>query len=203
MQFSDYLQFSKKITYIFLFFVIRYKWREVFSGEKESFMFKIGDYVIHGSNGACRVEKIGPLSGVGTSGEKEYYTLTTCYSNSTIYSPVDSTKVMLRPILTKPEAEKLIAEMKNIPELGEIEEKHREQEYRDRMKTGDCKDLVRLLKTIQTRRKTRLAMGKKSTANDEKFFRLAEDGLFGELAISLGMTRDEVREYVLKNVDGL
>ena len=87
-------------------------------------MFKIGDYVIHGSNGACRVDRIGPLSGVSTTGEKEYYTLTTCYSNSTIYSPVDSTKVLLRPIMTRPEAEKLIAEMKDIPELGEIAASH-------------------------------------------------------------------------------
>ena len=83
-------------------------------------MFKVGDYVIHGSHGACRVEKIGPVADMSLSEEKDYYTLTTCYSKSTIITPVDGTKVIMRPILTKDEAENLISGMKDIKEIGII-----------------------------------------------------------------------------------
>ncbi len=163
-------------------------------------MFQVGDYVIHGSNGACRVDKIGPLSGMSGSGDRDYYTLTTCYTKSTIYSPVDSTKTMIRPVLTRGEAEKLIAGIRSIKGLGEIEDKRREQEYRDAIRSGRCEDLVRILKTIEERRTTRQKQGKKTTSSDEKYFKMAEDGLYGELAISLQMSKAEAKEYVLKNV---
>ena len=163
-------------------------------------MFQVGDYVIHGSNGACKVEKIGPLSGMSGLGDREYYTLSTCYTKSTIYSPVDSPKVNLRPVLTKPEAEKLIAGINAIKGLGEIEDKKREQEYRDAIRSGNCVELVRILKTIDERRRTRLAQGKKTTSSDEKYFKMAEDGLYGELAISLSMSRAEAKEYVLNAI---
>ena len=163
-------------------------------------MFKVGDYVIHGSNGACKIEKIGPLSGMSVSGDKQYYTLTTCYTHSTIYSPVDSPKVLMRPVLTKDEAERLISEINDIEGLGEIEDKRRKQEYKDVFRTGKCTDLVRILKTIHERRKQRLAAGKKTTSSDEKYFKMAEDSLYGELAISLGMTRDEAKDYVMKTI---
>ena len=159
-------------------------------------MFKVGDDIIHGSNGACRVEKIGPVSGMSLSDDKQYYTLTTCYTHSTIYSPVDSPKVMMRPVLTKPEAEQLLVEMKDISSLGEIEDKKREQEYKDVLRTGRCSDLVRIIKTISERKRVRLAQGKKVTSSDEKYFKMAEEGLYGELAISLGMSREETRDYV-------
>ena len=67
-------------------------------------------------------------------------------------------------------------------------------------RTGKCTDLVRILKTIHERRKQRLAAGKKTTSSDEKYFKMAEDSLYGELAISLGMTRDEAKEYVMKTI---
>ncbi|MBO4324982.1 MAG: CarD family transcriptional regulator [Lachnospiraceae bacterium] len=163
-------------------------------------MFQVGDYVIHGSNGACKVEKIGPLTGMSGSGDREYYTLTTCYTKSTIYSPVDNPKVMIRPVLTRSEAEKLISGINKIKSLGEMEDKRREQEYRDAIRSGRCEDLVRIIKTIDERRAKRQAQGKKTTSSDEKYFKMAEDGLLGELAISLDMSRTEAREYVLKQV---
>ena len=47
----------------------------------------------------------------------------------------------------------------------------------------------------------RLAEGKKITVSDERFFKLAEDSLYGELAISLGLEKDKVRDYVTERID--
>ncbi|MDE6951262.1 MAG: CarD family transcriptional regulator, partial [Lachnospiraceae bacterium] len=51
-------------------------------------MFKVGEYVVYGNTGVCRVEGIGPLP-IGSS-DKDYYTLVPVYGrNSRIYAVVD------------------------------------------------------------------------------------------------------------------
>ena len=63
-------------------------------------MFKVGDNIIHGGSGACRVENIGTLN-TGVKG-RQYYTLLPYYiKGSSVYTPVDSDKVIMRPVMTK------------------------------------------------------------------------------------------------------
>ena len=47
---------------------------------------------------------------------------------------------------------------------------------------------------------SRIAEGKKITASDEKYFHLAEERLYGEFAIILGIERDQVREFISEKV---
>ena len=63
-------------------------------------MFKIGEYVVYGNTGVCKVEDITTMDMVGT--EKEYYVLVPVYNkNGRAFLPVDNTKVVIRPVLTK------------------------------------------------------------------------------------------------------
>ena len=48
---------------------------------------------------------------------------------------------------------------------------------------------------------SRIADGKKITSSDEKNFHLAEDRLYGEFAIILGIEREQVREFILEKVE--
>ena len=47
----------------------------------------------------------------------------------------------------------------------------------------------------------RIAEGKKVTSSDSKYFHLAEESLYGELAISLDMEKEEVKDYVKEKVE--
>ena len=47
----------------------------------------------------------------------------------------------------------------------------------------------------------RTAEGKKVTASDSKYFHLAEESLCGELAISLDMNKDEVKDYLKDKIE--
>ena len=40
------------------------------------------------------------------------------------------------------------------------------------------------------------------TAVDAKYFRMAEDSLYGELAVALDMNRKELEEYIAGEVEG-
>ena len=157
-------------------------------------MFKVGDLIVYGNTGVCTVEKIGKPELAGVSDDKDYYTLLPYYArNSRIFTPCDNDKVVMRPVMSKKEAEKLIKDIPNIELLIITDEKKREDRYKETMKTCDCREFVSILKTIYIRKKTRLAEGKKVTASDERYFNMAEDKLFGELAIALGVEKSQIK----------
>ncbi len=163
-------------------------------GQKGETMFKVGDYVVYGNTGVCKIEDIGPLS-IGS--DKEYYTLVPVYGrNSKLYTAVDSDKVVIRPIMTKQESDALINEMEEIDALRIGDEKRREEIYKETMRTCDCKEWVRIIKTLYSRKMDRLSRGKKVTSSDERYLQMAEENLFGELAFSLQMPKEKVGEFI-------
>jgi len=167
-------------------------------------MFSVGQYVICGNKGACTVEDITTLDITGVDKGKMYYILKPVYiSASTVYIPVDSAAVSMRSVLTKEEAERLIQEIPQIDALEITNEKLLEQNYKECMKANRCTELVKLIKTIYLRRQKRLETGRKETAVDSKYFRIAEDNLYGELALSLNMERKDVCKYITEQLQGL
>ena len=164
-------------------------------------MFKAGDYVVYGNAGVCKVESIGPLS-IGKE-DKDYYTLVPVYGrNSRIYALVDNDKVVIRPIMTKQESDALIDEMEEIDMLLIGNEKKREEIYKETMKTCDCKAWVQIIKTLSLRKEERLSKGKKVPSSDERYLSMAKDNLYGELACSLHMPKDEVGEFIIEKMWG-
>lgn len=167
-------------------------------------MFKTGDCIVFGTRGVCQVVQVGYLNLDGIPKDKLYYTLTPYYSHgSTVFTPVDNQKVIMRPILTKREAEKLLDEMKDIETLWIGSEKLRELRYKDALRTCDCREIVKIIKTIHLRKRSRIAAGKKITFIDEKYFKIAQDSLYGELAVALNMSRETVKRYVIEHVKNL
>lgn len=162
-------------------------------------MFKVGDYVVYGNTGVCQIEDIGPIA-IGNR-DKEYYTLVPVYGrNSKLYTAVDSDKVVIRPIMTKQESDALIDEMENIDTLRIGDEKRREEIYRETMRTCDCKEWVRIIKTLYLRKMDRISRGKKVTSSDERYLQMAEENLYGELAFSLQMPREKVGEFITEKI---
>lgn len=157
-------------------------------------MFQVGEYVICSNKGVCVIEDVTTLNISGVDREKQYYILKPLYSaGSTVYVPVDSQKEpMMRRVLGRTEAERLIGDIPGIPLLAIPNDKLTEQTYKDCVKSNDCQELVKLIKTIHQRRQKRMQSGRKVTAVDAKYSHLAEDNLYGELAVALNMSREEV-----------
>lgn len=164
-------------------------------------MFKVGEYVVYGMSGVCRVDEIGPMSMSGMDSDKEYYTLTPIYTKgSRVFTPVDNQKIVMREILSKDEICDLIDCMKDIEPIEVADDKRRELAYKEALKSCDCTELIRILTTVQKRKEERLAQGKKMSACDERYFKSAQDGLYGEFAVGLGIEKDEVEEYIDKRI---
>jgi len=164
-------------------------------------MFEIGTCIICGQHGVCRVEAIGPLKLYDSSMERNYYTLSPLYSKGGVtYVPADTDKIVMRKVISKEEAEKLIEEIEEMEELGIENEKRRDEVFKRALRTCDNKEWVKIIKTLYLRRQVRIAQGKKVTASDERYLKAAEDSLYGELAVALGMQKNEVGKYILKRI---
>lgn len=168
---------------------------------KEETVFNIGELIIYGTTGVCKVTDIGRLKAPGIPKDRIYYTLEPCRSTgSKIFTPVDNEKVIMRNVIDSEEAIALIDEMQDEGNLWVMDEKRREFNYKEAVRKCDCRELVKIIKAIYLRKQSRIAEGKKVTAVDEKYFHIAEDNLYEELAVSLEMDRDEIREFITDRV---
>lgn len=164
-------------------------------------MFKKGDYVICGSNGICKVTDITTLNMEGTTKDRLYYIFKPVYSESgTIYIPVDNHKILLRAALSEQEAHELIGRIPSIEVIWVENEKQREAVYRECLKKNTCEDYVRMIKTLYLRRQSRLSKGQKVIGIDERYMKMTEDYLYGELAVSLGIEKQGVEEYIKEEI---
>lgn len=157
-------------------------------------MFKIGDLIIYGNNGVCKITKIS-VQDIGI-GEKNYYTLKPVYSSEIIHIPVDS-PVFMRSVITEAQALELIRKMPSITgnivyEKNSVLTNH----YQSVLQTHDCKDLVMLIKTIYQKNQNALEIGKKLGQIDQRFMKRAEDLLYGELSIALNIPKEEVPQFI-------
>lgn len=91
-----------------------------------------------------------------------------------VFTPVDNEKIVMRRVISKEEAEKLIREIPQIEGLWIGNEKQREEKYRECMKSCKCAEWVRIIKTLYERKVSRLKQGKKITATDERYLRMAK-----------------------------
>lgn len=160
-------------------------------------MYEQGDIVIYGAQGICRIEAVGPLNlRIGAPGA-QYYTLRSYYHPElVIYAPVDGHAIVMRDPLTRQQAEAVIDDLPNVPELRITDEKARETAYRAVLHGCDCRALAGLIKTLHHRRGLRARQGRRPTGLDDRYFRQAEDQLYGELGYVLGIAREDAPAYI-------
>lgn len=160
-------------------------------------MYQTGDYVVYGTYGLCRVTNVGTLDMDGVPKDRLYYFLTPeTGMHGTVYTPADNVRVSMRSIMTKDMAVNLIRESADMKALDITGEKLREEKYKECIRSCDGKEWFRLILTIRDRMRERAEQGKKITALDERYMKLAEEYLYAELAVSLGISRDEVPGYI-------
>lgn len=160
-------------------------------------MYEIGQLIIYGGEGVCRVEDIVPSPIPGVGQDKPYYKLSPYYHKGVIYAPTD-VNVPMRPVLTAQEARQLI---KRIPQVDAAAEmpppsKQAAQEYKALLQTYDDMNLIRIIRMIYRKNRQAIAQGKGYGHVDERFFKRAKELLHGELAISLGIPVEQVEAAI-------
>lgn len=162
-------------------------------------MFKKGDFVVNANNGICEITDIVTMNMSGT--DKEYYLLVPINEQTAkVYIPVDTASQRIRLVMNKTDALELIESIKDIDEAYIENEKEREKTYKEALNSRDPKRLVGIIKTLYLRRQKRLDAGKKSTAVDDRYFKLAENHLHNELAFALNVNKEEVTRIIFEHI---
>ncbi len=165
-------------------------------------MFEVGEYIVYGCKGVCQVEEITHIDIPGSNKDRLYYVLAPMDDrNGKIYAPTDNEKVAMRKVITEKEARQLIEEMPQIEKIWVSNEKQRELKYKEALRTCDYRAWISIIKTLYFRKKERIAQGKKITSLDERYLKAAENELYSELSLTLGIPRGEMEQLICKRLE--
>lgn len=166
-------------------------------------MFSKNDYIVYGTTGVCKIIDI-VKKNFNKNLEREYYVLKPAYdTNSTIYAPVDNKTVSIRKIMTINEVYSLINTMPHTEIIWIEDINLRKEKYTKILKSGDNKQLVKLIRTLYLEKEKKKVEGKKLYVNDEKIMTDAEKLLHEEFALVLDIKVDEVLPFLLGKLEVL
>ncbi len=185
----------------FFFFLQDKELESVPQEERRGGMFQKGEFIIYGNKGVCEVTDISKIAISGASRDRLYYVLQPAQDKEgRIFTPVDGQKTEMRRILNRKEAAELIDSIPSIGNLWVADERQRELNYKQAVNSCDCREWIKIIKTLWLRNQQRLSQGKKITAMDRKYFKMAEDNLYGELSVSLEIPKEKMEEYITEKV---
>lgn len=153
-------------------------------------MFKINDYILY-KREVCLIKDLKKNYYQG----KDYYVLSPISDESlTLNVPADSKDI--QNILTKEQALDVIKSIKDV-EIIDTDDKSLENTYKELLSTHNTLDLAKIIKTAYIRNQKRLNSGKKIGDKDNNYFNIAEKYLYTTLGISLNMTSEECKNYII------
>ena len=147
-------------------------------------MFRIGDLVAHPMHGAGVIDAIVQEKVAGST--QEYYVFKMPVGGLLLKIPVaNSESIGLRTIITPEEAEALIAGIPSLEVESSANWNKRYQENLQRLKSGDLREVSRVIKGLMTRDTQRgLSTG------ERKMLQTAKRILISEIVLrSMGITR--------------
>jgi len=158
-------------------------------------MHKINDIVVYKKD-VCKIVEIRK----NHLNNEDYYIMIPLADESLkLDVPVSNRCGFIRELITKEEALELI---KKIPLIEPItnNDKLLEQEYKSLLNNGSHEDLIKIIKTTYLRNEERKNNKKKISDKDNYYFNQAEKYLYTEFSVSLNMSFDETKEFVINKV---
>lgn len=164
--------------------------------------FGVGDTVLYGTQGVCRIERTEKQRVRGN--DIEYYVLCPVYNeNSTVFVPMQNDALVskMRSILS---AEDIYEMIRSMPEEDTIwidDENQRKLSYQQLINEGDRKKLVQLIKTLYLHKLSQEKKGRKLHQSDETMLKQAEKLLYDEFALVLNIQPEEVLPFIMEQVE--
>ncbi len=161
-------------------------------------MYRIGDFVLYGIHGVCRITSIEDRAFDRKT--VSYYVLEPSDQAGARYLvPINNQAAVgkLRPVLNREELEALLHS--DAVRSGEwiADESRRKQLYRELITSGDRAALIRMVGALYRHKEEQTASGRKFHLCDENFLRDARKILDAELSLVLDIEPEQVGGYIL------
>lgn len=160
-------------------------------------MFQIGDWVVYGIHGVCRI--IGTEKQLVNRKRTQFLVLEPLsQSESRFYLPTENPTAMgkLKAVLSRDDLTALIASDEVRQDVWIAEENLRKQSYRELIGSGDRVALLKMISTLYRYKESQLAAGRKFHQSDDNFLRDAEKLLASEISLVLELTPEAARNYL-------
>ncbi len=162
-------------------------------------MFQVGERVVYGGAGVCRIKEISTVDMDGVDKDKLFYILNPVgREDSVIYAPTENGRTVMRKVLGREEAEALIRGIPDIEPLPPIDSRSRESVCREGIKSCDCRSLIQIIKSLYLKGQARAESGRRALNADERYLKQAEDILYAELAVALDIEKTDVQRYIVE-----
>lgn len=165
-------------------------------------MFQLGDQVIYGIHGVCRVAQFETRR--IDKKTIEYYVLEPVEQpGARFYVPTQNQAAVakLQPILTRQELEELLRAVSDNTDVWIEDENQRKLRYRELITSGDRGSLIGMIRALVKHKQAQEAAGKKFHLCDDNFLRDAQKLLSSEFSRVLNISPDEVGAYIEKSID--
>lgn len=161
-------------------------------------MFQLGDLVVYGMHGVCRilsreVQRVGRNS-------VEYYVLEPVnHTADRYYVPTQNAVAVskMKPLLNKEQLNKLLSSPEATLDAWIEDENQRKQKYRELITSGDRAALLSMVRALHIHKERLWAQERRLHMCDENFLRDAENLLGSEFSLVLGIKPNEVGDYIL------
>lgn len=165
-------------------------------------MFQVGDLVIYGIHGVCRILSLEER--VIDKKKIKYFALQPNDQPETRYfvpaeNPVALSK--LRHIIGQDELNELLASNEVREDNWVNDENQRKQYYREIINSGNRASLLRMINTLHRHKERQAQLGRKFHLCDENFLRDAEKLLNAEFSLVLNIEPHEVGKYIISEMN--
>ncbi len=165
-------------------------------------MAQVGQIVLYGTEGACRISEICKMK-VGHKRE-EYYVLRPIHrEGATVFVPLNNEVLLskMRPLLSREEIHELIDRVSMEVPLWIEDASERKAEYQRILLSTQREELLRMIRALYQRRSQLRERGKHLRGSDEQMLRDAEKLLNDEFALVLEIKPREVPEYIQSRIE--
>ena len=155
-------------------------------------MYRIDDIVVYKSNGVCKIEDICVPEFV--SSQEVYYRIRPFYENGgKIYVKISNGDTVLRPTISKEEAQDDLMNIKEEEGIYQSNDKVREREFSEIMKSCDFWRCLLMMKGIVGEAERREEKGKRLNMTDERCLQRVEKFLNAEYSVACEVSIEEAR----------
>ena len=165
-------------------------------------MFQIGDQVVYGIHGVCRI--IGLEERTVDRKKIRYFALEPLdQPGARYFVPSENPAALskLRHLISREDLENLLASTEIRETCWIADENQRKQRYRELINSSDRVALLRMINTLHQHKKAQAEAGRKFHLCDENFLRDAEKLLNAEFSLVLNIQPTEVEGYILSALD--
>ncbi len=159
-------------------------------------MYKVGDYVVYGMQGACRVTEITEVD-FAEKGKLYYKLVPEADKKGEIFVSVDKGANKMRDLMSEDRANAMLDKIHEVEGNWQIDDRNRETTYKQAIHSGDYDQMMNILVGLYQKKKRRVKQGKRQTEVDDRIFRNTKKVLLGEMAVVLDSDINSLEKLIL------